>query len=399
MRARWRVLLVLVPEPPRGPRLATAERPGLPPRDLAASAATLAALGAEVRLMDPGIEQLSFRVVAREARWWHADLILLHAGGPSAARDPVPDARPLTRLLAAGLPDVPILLVGPLGECYADELLATLPGLTGVHRGPLGPWMVGGYDPASAPGLQRSGRPTAPPAGSVLPDPPAWQLLNLDAYPRSGPSHVRVAGIADRGDDLQGTLAEVRHAVQRAGAGHLVFEARDFGAQRELAIDLAHRMFGAAPRVAWECRVRADHLDPTLALALAQGACAEVLVVPPSPPTAPGLPPMDDADREPLEAALESVRVTGMAASALFLVGRPGHRPSTLEGWQRWFAVRGVPVRPQVRRLHAGDQGPGEPRLAEAARHAGCWDNELAPTDVERAVRGLSSGAGAGPAP
>ena len=43
-----------------------------------------------------------------------------------------------------------------------------------------------------------------------------------------------------------------------------------------------------------------------------------------------------------------------------------------------------------VRVLHAGSRGPGQPTLDEARRQAGCWDNELTPAEVERAVKAVS---------
>lgn len=398
MKARWRILIVVVPEPTRGARFANAEMPERAPREAASRAARLLRLGAEVKLLDADAEMLSPRVLAREASWWHADLVLFEAGGCELADDPMPDPRPLERLLKAKWPaGVPLVLVGALGRRYGAELLAALPRLTGVHHGDVGPWMVRGFEPETAPGLQtRQAR--HPSQTGEAEDRPGWHLLSLEAYPLVGPGGLRAVPISDRGADLEGTLEEVRHAVQRAGARHLVFEARDLGLRPEFAIEVGRRMFGAAPGVTWSCRVRADHLDPTLALALAQGACAEVLVTSPAPPEAPGLPPMDDPHRELLEAALEAVRVTGMVARAEFIIGRPGHRLATLEGWQRWFAVRGVPVTPRVRMLHAGDQGEGVPDLATARARAGCWDNELSPGDVEKVVRRLSdrSAVGAG---
>ena len=393
MSTRWRVMIVIVPEGTRGLSMASSELQSVPPRDPAVMAAQLLHLGAEVKLVDQAVEQLSSRVVAREARWWHADLVLFHAGGGHLANDPVPDQRPLRSLLKGDWPAVPLLLTGPLGWRYADALLAEFPVLSGVHHGSLGPWLVGGYDLETAPGLQLPDGQRHPPFRGRPLEHPAWHLLPLEAYPGRGSTAARAMAIGDRGPELERTIDEVRHAVQRGGAGFVAFEARDLGARRALAIELAHRMFGAAPGVPWSCRVRADHMDPALALALAQGACEEVLIVPQASLEAPALPPMDDPDRESLEAALEAVRVTGMTAVAEHVVGRPGHRPSSLDGWQRWFAVRGVSVRPSVRVLHAGDRGPGEPGLAEARARAGCWDNELSPRDVERAVRRLGGGA------
>ena len=376
--------------------MATSELLERTPREAVILAARLMVLGAEVRVVDAGIEQLSPRIVAREARWWHADLVLFEAGGCHMAADPVPDARPLARLLKASWPDVPLLLRGPLGDRYGAELLATFPQLGGVHTGTVGTWMVGGFDPDTAPGLLTRDGKQQPAAVGVIEDLPAWHLLPLTSYAGYGPRGAHVATIGERGDDLEGLLREVRHAVQRAGAGHLVFEARDLGERRELTVDLTRRMFGAAPGVPWSCRVRADRLDPAFAVSLAQGGCSEVLVTSPAPSSAPGLPPMDDPHREVLEAALEAVRVTGMTARAEFMVGRPGHRRSTLESWQRWFAVRGVSVRPNVRRLHAGDQGAGSPDLKTARSRAGCWDNELSAGDVEKAVKRLQRGVALG---
>lgn len=395
MKPRWRILLVVVPEGERGENHATSEFLDGPPRDPVLLAATLIGLGAELRVVDPGIERLSSRVVAREARWWHADLVLFYAGGSALAQDPLPDDGPLRRLLSASWPDVPLLVLGPLAERYGAELLVRHSRLSGAHLGPVGPWMVGAFDAATAPGLiTRQGvhTPAAPSSTTVL---PAWHLLPLEAYAGRGPQQVRVALVGDHGDDLEAMLTEARHAVQRAGGRFLMFESRDLGATPELAQELARRMFGEAPGITWACRVRADHMTPALALALAQGACTEVLLTTPSPAHASAQAPMDDPDREPLEAALDAVRVVGMSAVAEHVVGRPGHSVASLDGWQGWLAVRGLPVRAHVRLLHAGDRGVGEPGLDAALQRAGCWDNELSSRDVERAVRRLTRGAAA----
>jgi hypothetical protein len=392
MIPRWRILIVVVPEGRRGVRRASSEVLAAPPRDPATLAARLLRLGSEVRIIDQATEHLSCRVVAREARWWHADLVLFHAGGSDLADDPLPDDRPLRDLLKGQWPGAPKLMVGPLGRRYGSELLERHGSLDGVLHGPLGEELVGAFDADAVPGLQTRGgeAPTTGTDEDGDDDPlPAWQLLPLEAYPGRGARSDRVLTIGDRGLDVAATLAEVSHAAQRADAGFLAFEARDLGATPELAGEVARRMFGAAPGVTWGCRVRADHLDGRLALTLAQGACTEIVVTPPSSPEAPAQAPMDDPDREPLEAAVEAVRVAGMTGIALHVVGRPGHRAPILEGWQRWFAVRGISVRPHVRISHAGDRGPGEPRLADALARAGCWDNDLSPGDVERAVKRL----------
>ncbi|RKY21499.1 MAG: hypothetical protein DRQ55_04185 [Planctomycetota bacterium] len=384
-------MIVVVPEGTRGSRLASSDVLAAPPRDAACMAATLLRLGAEVRIMDVGIEQLSARVAAREARWWHADLVLFHAGGPDVVDDPLPDSRPLTALLKAQWPEAPLLLTGPLGRRYGAELLSRLAGLAGVLEGPVGPWMLGDVDLEHAPGLLTRERDQRGQAELEAPsDLPAWQLLPLDAYPGWGARKERMVSVGVA-QDTEGLLAEVSHAAQRAAARFLVFDARDLGARHEATIELCRNMFAAAPGVIWSCRVKAEHMDARLALALAQGACSEVLITPSSAPEAAAQEPMDDPDREPLEAALDAARVAGLSGVAMHLVGRPGHRVPILDGWQRWFAVRCLPVRPHVRVVHAGERGPDAPDLAQALARAGCWDNELSPSDVERAVKRLSA--------
>ena len=217
MKSRWRVLIVVVPEVGRGLRYATSELADRPPREAVTTAARLLRLGAEVKVMDTGVEQLSPRVVTKEARWWHADLVLVDAGGCHLADDPLPDAKGLSKLLNADWPSgVPILLTGPLAWRYDAELLGAHPNVVGVHRGPVGEWMVGGFEPGTAPGLTTRDGEAHPPAADAVDDLPAWHLLHLEGYPAFGPQGVRVATIGERGDDLEGLMDEVRHGVQRA---------------------------------------------------------------------------------------------------------------------------------------------------------------------------------------
>lgn len=389
MRERWRILIVIADDALRGLRYCSSEVAGAPPRDVAVLAGRLLKAGAEVRVIDMVTEHQTARVVAREARWWAADVTLLHAGGSHLAGDPVPDAKPLAGLVSAWSTTTPVVAVGPLAWCYGPELLDAMPKLTGWLAGTVGEELVGAWRPDEVPGLIT--RETTGPApieddGSVL---PAWHCLSLAQYVGRGTARVPVATIGSSSHDLDDVLREVRHAVNRAGARFLFFEDRDLGSDSELAEDMARHMFGVAPGVSWAGRVRADHIDPAFALALSQGACIEVLVVPDVDRDAPAHTPMDDPSRPGLEAGIEAVRVAGMTACAEYVIGRPGHTRSSLFSWQRWFKLRRIAVRPQVRLVHAGDKGPLEPKLAEARRRAGCWDNELTLSDVEKVVRML----------
>ena len=392
MSDRWRILIVIADDPLRRLRMASSEAAGGPPRDVAVLAGRLLSAGGEVRVIDMVTEHQTPRVVAREARWWAADLTLVHVGGSHLADDPVPDAKPLKALLSAWSSTQPVVAVGPLAWRYGPELLATLPRLTGWLAGTVGDELVGAWRPDEVPGLTtRDGMGPAAITddGSVL---PAWHCLALEQYAGRGAAAVKVASIGPLRGDLEAVFAEVRHAVNRAGARFLFFEDRDLGADTQLAEDMSRHMFGVAPGVTWSCRVRADHLQPAFALALSQGACDEVLVVPDVPLSSPAHAPMDDPSRPGLEAGIEAVRVAGMTAWAEHIIGRPGHTRSSLLSWQRWFKVRRIAVRPRVRLVHAGDKGVGEPDLAEALRRAGCWDNELTGSDVEKAVRMLGGG-------
>jgi hypothetical protein len=389
---RWRILIVIADDPLRRLRMASSEAAGGPPRDVAVLAGRLLAAGGEVRVIDMLTEHQGARVVAREARWWAADLTLIHAGGSHLAADPVPDERPIKALLSSWSATTPIVAVGPLAWRYGHELLASMPKLSGWLAGTVGAELVGAWRPEAVPGLTT--RDGAGPAaleddGSVL---PAWHCLPLEQYAGRGAAAMKVASIGAVRGDLDSVFAEIRHAVNRAGARFLFFEDRDMGAHPGLAEDMARHMFGIAPGVTWSCRVRANHIEPAFALALSQGACNEVLVVPDVTRDAPAHSPMDDPSRPGLEKGLEAVRVAGMMAFAEHVIGRPGHTRSSLFSWQRWFKVRRVAVRPRVRLVHGGEKGVGEPTLAEARRRAGCWDNELTGSDVEKAVRMLGGG-------
>ncbi len=396
MSGRWRILLVVTHAPPRGERLASSLIPGLPPRDVALMAARLLHAGADVRVLDQDSERLTPTVVRREAQRWRADLVLLHAGGSFVADDPLPDARPLRRLLRGWRWRAPLVACGPLALRYGPELLESLPRLSGALRGDVHASLVGGWRPAEVPGLlarEGSAAPVAPAApahdagvaqdGSL----PAWHVLLLEALGADTPDGVRQVDVLTTPGDAARTLAEVRHAVRRAGARRLVFGDRDFGAEPDLARDVAGGMLAAAPGLPWTCRVRADRLDARLALTLVNGGCTDVLVVAPGGLHAPGLMPMDDPGRPRLESAVEAARVIGLRTMVEHVIGRPGHTPEMLGAWQRWYRDRRMLVRARVRVLHAGDRGDGVPRLAEAHARAGCWDNALRPRDVEHAVR------------
>jgi len=395
MKGRWRILLVVMHTPPRGPQLVSSEPPGLPPRDAALLAARLIGAGADVRVLDQDAERLPHRTVRREVQLWRADLVLLYAGGSFVADNPVPDERPLRRLLGGLHGRAPVLACGPLAVRYGSELLERLPRLTGALRGDVHPGLVGAFRPSEVPGLVVRGG--AQPAPSTLPGVaaappvlPAWHVLALDACAAHAPEGVHVADVLCDRSSVDRTLQQVGHAVHRGGARQLVFVDRDFGAEPEFARELAHAMLAVAPAVPWSCRVRADRLVSRLALALANGGCQEVLVTSPGSHDAPSLVPMDDPARPRIESAVEAARVIGLRVRVEHVIGRPGHSPEMLAAWQRWYRDRRMSVQAHVRVLHAGDRGASQPDLREARARAGCWDCSLRPRDVERAVRDIS---------
>jgi hypothetical protein len=393
MRRGGRIMIVVTRTPPRGVGLASSEPRGLPPRDVAEAAAQLMGLGAEVRVLDQDTEGLSDRVVRREARLWRAERALLWAGGSLVADNPVPDDRPLRSLLAAWPATTACVAAGPLSLRYGAELLERLPGLAGALVGPVTPELAGGAGAGEVPGLLARGgadlpAAAAPPAGG--PWLAAWQSLPLDACAGRAPGGQRVVDVLCADADAPTALQQVRHAVLRAGARRLAFVDRDLGAHAEFARALSRGMLAAAPGLPWIARVRADRLDPPLAVALFNGGCRELLIASPSDADAPGLPPMDDPVRPRIEGAVEACRVLGLPSPVEFVIGRPGHSREMLAAWRRWFTDRQMTVHAHVRVRHAGDAGPGEPRLTQARERAGCWDNELVPRDVARAVREVS---------
>lgn len=391
--SRTRILVVVTKSPERGPRLASSEAPGLPPRGAVHMAAELLRLGAEVRVLDQDGEDIASRVVRRETKWWRADVALLWAGGSRVAANPVPDTRPLIDLMSGWSEDGHAVVCGPLADLYAEELVQKLPTLTGALRGRIDSAMAGPFDPDGVPGLVRMGAD-----GPVMPLPPtehlprawpAWHLVLGDAHRDHPPEQLRPVGLVCGQLDAATSLDQVRHAVHRAGARHIVFEDRDFGKDPERTRGLARGMFGAAPGVTWSCRVRADHVTTMLALHLFQGGCKEVLITSPTGIDAAGQAPMDDPARPAVETAVDAIRVTGMSPVVEHIIGRPGHDLDILAAWQRWYYDRRIAVRPHVRLIHAGAQGPELPTIDEARERAGCWDNDLRPKDVERAVRTL----------
>jgi hypothetical protein len=393
MRRGARIMIVVTRTPVRGPGLATSEPRGLPPRDVAEATAQLVALGAEVRVLDQDTEGLPDRVVRREARLWRADCALLWAGGALVADNPIPDPRPLRALLAAWPSTTACVAAGPLALHYGAELVERLPGLAGALLGPVTPELARGIGAGGVPGLLgRDGNCLPPASGPPAGGPwlAAWQSLALDACASRAPGGERVVDVLCGEVDAEVALEQVRHAVLRAGARRLAFVDRDLGALPAFARRLALGMLAAAPGVPWSARVSADRLDPPLAVALFNGGCRELLIASPTAQDAPGLPPMDDPVRPRVEGAVEACRVLGLASPVEFVVGRPGHTRELLAAWRRWFADRQMTVHAQVRVVHAGADGPGEPRLAEALARAGCSGNELSPRDVVRAVREVS---------
>jgi hypothetical protein len=394
MKPHKRILIVVTQTPPRGLGMACSEMPGLPPRDVAQMAAELLRLGAEVRVLDQDTERLGERIVRRETRLWRADMVMLYAGGSFVAANPVPDASSIRRLLSGWSPSAVLVAAGPLAVRYAEELLSTFPDLAGALTSEVSAELAALEPVEDIPGMVvRDGDETRrnPPPSEPPPDVmPAWEVLPLDACAARTIGGARLLDVLCPEWDIDGTLGMVRHAAHRGGGRKVTFVNRDIAEDHDFVRELSRGMISAAPGMDWSVRVRADHLDPMIALTFANGGCREMLVCPPEGHHGAGHAPMDDATRSQMENAIEVARVTGMAVALEHVIGRPGHDRGMLSAWQRWYADRQILVHPHVRLLHAGDKGPGRPDLAEASERAGCWDNELTPRIVARAVRETS---------
>jgi hypothetical protein len=397
VKRRWRVMIVVTKSPARGLQFVTAEALGPPPWDVAMMGARLLRHGAEVRVLDQDTEHLGHRVVRRELKNWCPDLVLLYAGGSVLADNPVPEVRNLSALMTGWDWPSPVLACGPLATHYGRELLTVLPRLTGLMRGPVGEAMAQGFD-SSLPGVASlvDGELVQSPLASDVEEVdadvmPAWHLFSLDAYASRCAGGLRTILIGNLRDTAEQTLEEVRHAVGRGSARHLIFDDRDLGRDTNISEEVARGMFCAAPGVEWSCRVQAARVTPSFVLTLSQGGCKELLISPPAKGGASGLAPMDDPWRPRLESAVEAVRVTGMSPIVLQLLGLKGQTRSMLSAWQRWFADRHILVRPEVRVQHTGEHGDGALQLSEAFAKAGCWDNDLSRSSLERAVKILKS--------
>ena len=390
-------MIVVTKSPVRGLQFSTAEALEPPPWDVAMMGARLLRHGAEVRVLDQDTEQLAHRVVRRELKNWCPDLVLLYAGGSLLANNPVPDARNLSSLLTGWDWPSPVLACGPLATHYGHELLSSFPTLTGLMLGPVGAAMAEGFDP-DLPGVSTlvDGELRESPVPDHVEDcdsdvMPAWHLFSLDTYAARCAGGLRTILIGRSRETVRQTLDEVRHAVGRGSARRLIFDDRDLGSHMDLSEEVARGMFSTAPGVDWVCRVQAAHVTPAFVLALSQGGCKELLISSPVLVGAPGFSPMDDPSRPRLESAVEAVRVTGMSPVVLHQLGLQGQTRSMLSAWQRWFADRNISVCPEVRVQHTGGRGEGKLDLSEAFAMAGCWDNELSKSSLERAVKVLRS--------
>ncbi|MED5331071.1 MAG: hypothetical protein VX916_07235 [Planctomycetota bacterium] len=390
-----RVLLVVAREAPRPTQLANGELPRVPPCEALDMAGNLLDLGAEVRVIDQHGEKLPDRVVRREARLWRANIVLIWAGGSPHADNPHPDVSGLARLLGGWIEKSRIIICGPLATRYGSELVSRFSIVEGALSGGAGTELIERQAGEVIPGLCRlvdglvqidQGLPTLPNEAPMTP----WHLVPLECYPTLSGWRRRIELVA--GPDPSTALKRVAHAIRRGGAGFVSFLDRDL-AKDETALDeLCRGMRTVTCGIPWVCRVRSDHLTSQLAVSLMLAGCQEVRLAAPGGWDDVAHAPMDDPDRARLSRGVDVVRATGMSPVVEYVVGRPGHSLDILSAWRRWIADRHIAILPVVRVLHAGDRGEGEPILDEAHARAGCWDNELKPRDVERAVRVLRSG-------
>jgi len=342
----------------------------------------------EIQFLDAHVMDWSDEQTAEAIRAFDPDVLYYSSERTDAWELPIPDLSYITNffstLFSGWSKPAWVLLEGPHGSIYPDDLLRRLPQVDLVLRGET--------EPVSFAVLEALGRGDDPRAVNSVswrdeagehvhnpdePDPvkyadfpsPAWHLLPMERYRDGAAPEQRFAMLetsrgcpmpcgycykqmfGDRQSkrDPSQVLDEVQEVVETYGVSRIMFQDQIFTLDRKHTQQICEGLIerGLAPKIEWRCQTRLNGMKKELLQLMKDAGCAEIYT---------GLETgSDDMQGEISKLTLDEFLEyrtfgdsIGLPISPNFIFGLPGETYETAMESARFYHSLGIAVVPNV---------------------------------------------------
>jgi radical SAM superfamily enzyme YgiQ (UPF0313 family) len=344
--------------------------------------------GWEIQFLDAHVQDWSDAEAARHIREFDPDVLYYSSERTDAWELPIPDLSYIedffTTLFSDWSKPRYVLVEGPHGSIYPDELLKLLPEADLILRGETEPVSFAvldaigqGNDPAAvnsvsarnADGSHRH-NPDEPNPMSYADFPsPAWHLLPMDKYvdaaaPDSpfvmletsrgcpmpcGYCYKQMFGNRQSKRNPEQVLDEVQHVVDTYGVRRIMFQDQIFTLDRRHTTAICEGLIerGLASKIEWRCQTRLNGMKKELLQLMKDAGCAEIYT---------GLETgSDEMQGEISKLTLDEFLeyrsfgdLIGLPISPNFIFGLPGETYETAMESARFYHRLGIAVVPNV---------------------------------------------------
>jgi len=356
--------------------------------------------GWEIQFLDAHVMDWSDQETARRVHEFGPDVLYYSSERTDAWELPIPDLAYITdffETLLTGWEKPPwVLMEGPHGSIYPDDMLTRLPAVDCMLRGETEPVSIAvlralseGRDPRSVNSVswrdeqgqhQHNPDEPAPLKYSGFPS-PAWHLLPMQRYHDGAAPNTPFAMLeTSRGCPMpcgycykqmfgdrqskrapEQVLDEVQELVERYGVRRIMFQDQIFTLDRKHTAAICEGLIerGLAPRIEWRCQTRLNGMKHELLQLMKDSGCAEIYT---------GLETgSDEMQGEISKLTLDEFLAfrafgdsIGLPISPNFIFGLPGETYETAMESARFYHQLGIAVVPNVNITYPLTRNHGE---------------------------------------
>lgn len=342
----------------------------------------------EIQFLDAHVMDWSDQETARRIREFGPDVLYYSSERTDAWELPIPDVSYITdffETLFEGW-EAPewVLVEGPHGSIYPDDILLRLPQADLVLRGETEPVSIAvlealteGKDPREVNSVSWRNEDGAHQHNPDEPDPlkyadfpsPAWHLLPMDAYRDAaapdkpfamletsrgcpmpcGYCYKQMFGDRQSKRDPEQVLDEVQEVVEKFGVSRIMFQDQIFTLDRKHTQAICEGLIarGLAPKIEWRVQTRLNGMKNELLQLMKDAGCAEIYT---------GLETgSDEMQGEISKLTLDEFLAyrafgdsIGLPISPNFIFGLPGETYETAMESARFYHQLGIAVVPNV---------------------------------------------------
>lgn len=344
--------------------------------------------GWEVQFLDAHVHDMSTAEAVAAVRDFDPDVLYYSSERTDAWELPIPDTAYIeeffTELAALDVKPRWVLLEGPHGSIFPDDMMAKLPAVDACLRGETEPVSFAALGDLARGGDLRNVNSVTwrGDDGSVTnnPDEPnpiqyadfpsaAWDLLPMERYRDAaapdtpfamletsrgcpmpcGYCYKQMFGDRQSKREPSQVLDEVQEVVEKYGVRRIMFQDQIFTLDRRHTTDVCEGLIerGLAPRIEWRCQTRLNGMKNELLKLMREAGCVEIYT---------GLETgsetiQKEISKLTLEEFLQYRRYgesIGLKISPNMILGLPGETEETAMESVRFYHHLGIPMSPNV---------------------------------------------------